>query len=109
MRARVYLALALAGLITPPLLLTIYLTQDGHTVGDMLGAPFESLVSTAVFADLSIAALAFWFWLSSEAPRVGINRWWPFIPATVFIGLCFAFPLFMYRRERALEAGAAAP
>lgn len=71
-----------------------------------MNAPFDNLISAAILVDISIAAFAFWFWLWSEAPRVGIRHRWPFVLATLLVGLCFAFPLFLYKRERALESPA---
>jgi hypothetical protein len=72
----------------------------------MLDSIGYDLVTVAVFADITIAALAFWFWMSQEAPRAGVRNWGWLIPATLFIGLCFAFPMFMFLRERAMEARA---
>ena len=61
-------------------------------------------VALAILCDITIAALVFWSWAMEEGPRLGIRRWWLIFPATLLIGLCFAFPLFMYWRERALPA-----
>ncbi len=54
-------------------------------------------------ADLTVVTLAFYTWAIPEALRLKIKYWWVIIPSTFLIALAFAFPLFLYMRENALE------
>lgn len=105
---RVYLLLAIAGAIAPVVVTALFMADHGVLDFDELGDQvFASEMSTLLLIDLSISSIAFWVWISLEAPRVGMTRWWPFVIANIFVGLCFALPLFLYLRARALEAGSA--
>jgi hypothetical protein len=103
-RSRVYLLLTVIGL-APLVLVGIWVADN--SLGDMVDAVFANELAAAVFVDVAISALVFFYWSFGEARRLGIANWWVVIPATVFIGLCFGLPLFLYKRERAIEAGAA--
>lgn len=107
-RERLFLAFAVLGFFAPLTLLGIWFADNGADIGGMLEAAVDNTVALAVLCDITIASLVFWSWAMEEGPRLGMRRWWLVIPATVFIGLCFAFPLFMYWRERELH-GSAAP
>ncbi len=108
-RERIFLAFAALGFIVPVTLFGVYFADNGFDIGQMLEDAVANTVALAVLCDITIAALVFWSWAAEEGPRLGIRRWWLIFPATLLIGLCFALPLFMYWRERALHGGAAAP
>lgn len=52
--------------------------------------------------DLLVAVLAFLVWYIPEARKLKMKHWWVFIPLTFFIAFAFAFPLFLFFREKAL-------
>lgn len=107
MRARVYLIAAIVGLLVPPTLITIYVIDQGaFDIVDMLNAMVDNTIALAVFLDVTISSLVFFYWAQGEAAQLGIGRWWLCIPATVFIGLCFGLPLFLYWRQRAIDSAA---
>ncbi|CAN5589820.1 hypothetical protein BH20ACT15_BH20ACT15_07110 [soil metagenome] len=108
-RERLYLAFAVLGFIVPVALLGYYFIDSGFDLGRMFDDAAENTVALAVLCDITIAALVFWSWAVEEGPRLGIRRWWLVFPATLLVGLCFAFPLFLYWRERALHGTAGAP
>jgi hypothetical protein len=97
-RARVFLALALAGLLGQLAILGVFLADNGLDLAELVDQTFSSTIAVLTFADLLMSAVVFYTWLPGEAARVGIRRWWPFALAA-FGGLCFAFPLFLYFRE----------
>ncbi len=100
---RLFLAFAVLGFFVPLILLGIYFADNGFDIGQMFSDAVDNTVALAILADLTIASLVFWSWAMEEGPRLGIQRWWLIFPATLLIGLCFAFPLYMYWRERALH------
>ncbi len=104
-RAVAFLALAIAGLLGQLALFGAFLADNGLDPGEFGDQIFSSTIAALTFADLMMCAVVFLAWLPREAARVGIRRWWPFALA-VFGGLCFAFPLFLYFRERRRIEGA---
>jgi Terpene cyclase DEP1 len=99
MRPIVFLALAFAGLLGQLVLVGVFLADSGFDLGELTDQVFSSTIAALTFADLMMSAVAFFAWMPREAARVGIRRWWPFALAALG-GLCFAFPLFLYFRER---------
>lgn len=104
MRSRVYLIAAIVGLLVPPTLITYFWIDKGAIdLIDTLNAMVDNTIALAVFMDVTISSLVFLFWSYNESKEHGIGGWGWLIPANVFIGLCFALPLFLYRREKAIE------
>jgi len=83
-----FLALAFMGVIAQ-------LAIAAAFIGD-----FGTMIAAVSVTDLAASAIVFLLWMPHEARRVGIERWWPFALATLG-GLCLAFPLFLYAREKA--------
>ena len=104
-RAVAFLALAIAGLIGQVTLFGVFLAEHSLDAGEFADQMFSSTIAALALADLMACAVVFLVWLPREAARVGIRRWWPFAVATLG-GLCFAFPLFLYFRERRWTEGA---
>ena len=106
-RALVFLALAIAGLLGQLAIVGVFLADNGLDLGEFTDQIFSSTVAALTFADLIMCAVVFFAWFPREGARVGIRRWWPFALAAVLGGLCFAFPLFLYFRERRRIEGTA--
>ena len=53
--------------------------------------------------DLTISVIVFWFFMFVEANKLQMKNPWVYVLATLLVGLSFAFPLFLYFRERTLE------
>jgi uncharacterized protein DUF2834 len=105
-RALAFLALAIAGLLGQLALVGVFLADNGLDPGEFTDQIFSSTIAALTFADLMMCAVVFLAWMPREAARAGIRRWWPFALA-VLGGLCFAFPLFLYFRERRRVEGVA--
>ncbi len=103
MTERLLLILTVVGFIVPNVLLGIFIADEGFDVGGYLSLWTDSTPSTQLTLDLVIASLAFFVWAAREGPRANVRRWWVCIPATLLVGLCFALPLFLLMRERALR------
>jgi hypothetical protein len=98
-RAFTFLVLAIAGLIGQLVLLGAFLADKGLDPAEFADQAVGSTIAGLALADLMMCAVVFLVWMPREAARAGIRRWWPFAVATLG-GLCFAFPLFLYARER---------
>lgn len=97
--------LTVVGFAVPNAMLLLHVATDGSSVTGYFGAWVDSLPGAQLFADLVICSIAFLAWATIDGRRLGV-RWWVAVPATVLVGLCFALPLYLYLRERAVGARA---
>jgi Terpene cyclase DEP1 len=102
-RAKLLLALAVAGFVVPNVMVGLFIADHGVDVGLYLESWFETLPSSQLVVDLVIAFLAFTVWAAWDGPRSGVDRWWVVVPASLLVGVCFAIPLYLYMREQAVE------
>ena len=102
-RERALLALTIVGFLVPNTMVIAFVIEHGLDVGGYFSHWGESLPAAQLAADLSIAFLAFALWSAWEGRRIGMRTWWLPIPASLLVGLCFALPLFLLLRERALR------
>ena len=54
-------------------------------------------------ADLTVVVLTFFVWYIPDARKLKVKYWWVLIPLTFFIAIAFAFPFYLFMRERRLE------
>lgn len=101
-RERVLLVLAVIGFVVPNTMLIVFVAEHGFDAAGYLGDWTETLPAAQLAADLVIAFIAFVLWSVWEGRRLGMDAWWVAIPASLLVGLCFAVPLFLYMRERAV-------
>ena len=101
-RERILLALTVVGFLVPNTMVAIFLIDHGLDLAGYFEHWFESLPAAQLVADLVIAFVAFALWSAWEGRRIGMRSWWVTIPASLLVGLCFALPLFLFMRERAI-------
>jgi len=81
--------------------------RDGGNILDPVPffADVYKLGGAAAFltVDIAVAWIAFMVWVATDAARIGLGaRWgWLFV-ALSYLGVCFAFPLYLVVRERHL-------
>lgn len=102
-RQTLYLALAVVGLC-----LTWYhniqFALSGAEPLDFIRQALASHASSSLTLDVAVAALTFLTWMWHEAGRLGMpGRGW-YVILTLFVALAFAFPFFLFMRERRLDA-----
>jgi hypothetical protein len=67
-------------------------------------APFATWVISGFSWDLILTATACTLWMASESQRLAMRGFvWHFL-LIFLVGICFALPTFLYRRERTLLA-----
>ena len=103
-RERSLLALTVLGFLVPNVMVIAFVAGHGVDAGAYLGAWVGSLPAAQLAADLGIAFLAFALWAAWEGRRLRMGTWWVPVPASLLVGLCFALPLFLLLRERAVRA-----
>jgi hypothetical protein len=99
----VYAALAVAGFFVPIVTSIPFSLQHGADAGLFLQQFTANDGGRLLLGDLFVSSLAFWAFLFPEARRLGIRGAGWFVVANLAIGLCFAFPLFLFVRAQALE------
>ncbi len=102
-RTKLYLLLALIGLIASWIYNIRYLLEGGSIAPvPFFTAAFANPLTTAITIDVYCAALVFCIWLSGETRRLQMRRAWTYMLVCFSIGLAVALPLFLAMRERAL-------
>src|ERR1044071_6990941 len=104
MNKNVYLMLAVIGLLVPYWFFFQFFKANGFQLGLLLQQALINPVSIAFTVDLVLAIVVFWFYLFAEANKLQMKNAWLYVLASLTIGLSFALPLFLYFRERQLEA-----
>ena len=100
---RLYLFLSASGLITAYYFFGRFVLLDGLAWRLLVSQPLAGNISSLLTFDLLICVIVAWTFIYREAHALGMRRWWLYVIATLGIGLSFAFPLFLYIRERRLD------
>ncbi|HJS18768.1 MAG TPA: DUF2834 domain-containing protein [Anaerolineales bacterium] len=103
-RKNVYLVLALLGLVLPYWFFFQFLNTNGLNVALLIQQLFANDISTFFAVDLILSTIVFWIFTVGEASKYQMKNEWLYIFASLIVGLSFALPLFLYFRERRLEA-----
>jgi hypothetical protein len=101
-----YLIAAAIGAVAP------YATFFGYLANvpgssSALSLAWGNPIAAATLTDFTISCLVFWPFVFTESKKLGIRYWWLFVVTNIFVGLSFAFPAFLYVRERRLTSSAA--
>jgi hypothetical protein len=99
-----YLVLAILGFVLPYYFFASFLLVYGFDLQLFFQQLFANDIATFFVMDLVIAAIVFWVFMIQEARRVDIGNSWIFVVFSLLISFSFAFPLFLYYRERKLES-----
>jgi hypothetical protein len=105
-RERALLVLTIIGFVLPHVMglaLIPFVIERGPDITGFFTVFFETRRSAQLAADVIIAFLAFALWAAWEGRRIGMRGWWLPIPASALVAFCFAVPLFLLLRERALR------
>ena len=104
MKKYVYLILAVLGLIgTWYFNIQYTLATEGGNFFQFFADAAINDAGRSISIDIAVVCIVFFVWYIPEARRLKMKGWWVFIPVTFLIALAFAFPLFMFFRERKME------
>jgi hypothetical protein len=100
----VYALLSVAGLILPMVCFGIHFSRGGENAwSEFFAAPFATWVISGFSWDLMLTATACTIWMASESKRLDMRGFvWHFL-LIFLVGICFALPTFLYRRESRLR------
>ncbi len=107
-RSNLYLVLAGAGLVGTGYFNVQWFSGDfEHSVSGFLEAAFANSASSSFGVDLTVAFLAGALFMLLEGRRTGMRNTWIYVVLSSVIAFAFAFPLFLWARERHLASTAA--
>ena len=101
-----YLALSLVGLCATWYFNLRFLAAAGGSfdlVAFVKGG-YANNASSSLSNDLWIGCTTFLVWSYAEARRLAMRRWWVYPVLTLSIAFAFTFPLFLFVRDRRLQA-----
>lgn len=100
----VYYALAAGGLVATWYFNLRYFADGGSVApGPFFASAFANALTSAITVDVYWAALVFSVWALAQRRDPHAPRTWPYVVLCFTVGLAFAFPLYLARRERALR------
>lgn len=104
-RQVIYLMLAVAGLLLTGYHNIMFAQETGSfSVSTFIDGVFANHASSSIGWDITIACIAFVTWMLHEAKRIGMKHVWVYVLLTVTVAFAFAAPLFLYMRDRHLQA-----
>ena len=102
---RVYLILAIAGLVLPYYFFVSFLMANGLNGRLFFQELFATKIATFFAVDLVLSCVVFVSFLREEATRHRIGASWLYLVVMLTVGLSCALPLFLYARESRIEQG----
>ncbi|MGL4953240.1 MAG: DUF2834 domain-containing protein [Culicoidibacterales bacterium] len=106
MMKNVYAFLAIIGAIVPnAFIVAIIVLEGGFDSAAFLQGAFANFGAQFVSLDLLLTVLTFLVFVYFETKKHQIRYWWLAIAGILLVGACFAFPFFLYLRERTIEKG----
>ena len=108
-RSTAYLVLAGLGLVGTGYFNFQWLDGDfEHSVKGFLEAAFANSASSSFGVDLTVAFVAGALFMLFEGRRTGMRNTWIYVVLSSAIAFAFAFPLFLWARERHLASASSA-
>jgi len=103
-KKNIFLILAILGFLAPYFFFVQVPPESASDIPALIGPLFANNLMKGVGMDLTVSVIAFWTFVFVEANRLQMKNPWVYLLATLMVGLSFALPLFLYFRERKLEA-----
>lgn len=104
--ASVYYAFAVVGFIATWYYNGLYILNGGGLgPNEFFGAAFANSLTTAITIDVYLAALVFSVWVVNDSKRAPVKWPWLYVVLCFAVGLAIAYPLYLARREGAINAG----
>jgi Terpene cyclase DEP1 len=105
MRIRhLYLVLCVLGVVVPYALFVPWVAQHGLQIGLFVRELFATRVGAFFGLDVIVSAVVLFVFICVERKTVAIRHAWLPIIATLVVGVSLGLPLFLYMRQRALDA-----
>ena len=99
-----YLIAAILGTVLPLAQLFPFLAAHGLDVPLLFRELFRNNVSAFFGMDVIVSSVVLWLFVFSEGRRHGMRNLWLYVVCNLTVGLSLALPLFLFFRERNLDA-----
>jgi len=109
MRLRhVYLALCLLGVLLPYWQFVPWVIEHGLSLSRLTHELFETRIGAFFGLDVLVSAIVLFVFIAAERGRIALSQLCLPIITTLLVGISLGFPLFLYLRQRKLDADQAA-
>ena len=99
-----YLIAAILGTVLPLLQFIPFLSTNGFDMPLFFRQLFQNHVSAFFGMDVIVSSFVLWLFVFTEGRRRSMNNLWLYILCNLAVGVSLALPLFLFFRERKLEA-----
>jgi len=99
-----YLVAAILGAILPLSQLVPFLAAHGFDMPLFFRQLFQNNVSAFFGMDVIVSSLVLWLFVFSEGRRRGMRNLWLYVVCNLAVGVSLALPLFLFFRQRKLNA-----
>ena len=103
-KKNIFLILAILGFVAPYYFFLQVPPESAGNISALIQPMFANNLLRGVAMDLMVSVIVFWVYMFVEANKLQMKNAWLYLLATLLVGLSFALPLFLYFRERKLEA-----
>ena len=104
MKARhFYLVCSVLGLLLPFSQLVPWLLEHGLNVTLFLRELFANRISAFFATDVIVSAIVLIWFIQTEGKRLRVSFLWLPTLGTLFVGVSFGFPLFLFLRQMTLD------
>lgn len=100
-----YLVAAILGAALPLSQLIPFLLAHGFDVPLLFRQLFGNHVSAFFGLDVIVSSVVLWLFVFSEGRRRRMKNLWLYVLCNLAVGVSLALPLFLFFRERKLDAG----
>jgi uncharacterized protein DUF2834 len=102
-----YLLLCVAGTILPYSQLVPFLRENGLDLRLFVEQLFATRIGAFFGWDVIVSSVVLWIFVLVDGRRAGVKNLWAPIAANLAVGVSLGLPLFLYMRERRIEAAGA--
>ena len=103
-RKATYLGLSILGIALPYSQFLPFLRDNGLNLRLFMQQLFANRIGGFFGLDVLVSALVLWAFVRFEGRRAGIPHRWAPIAAVLLVGVSLGLPLFLYLREKHMEA-----
>lgn len=103
MKKNFYLVLAILGVILPYTQFVTWTNTYGFNISLMLSEMFANQIATGIAIDALLAGLVIVAFIIFERSEIKVKHLWLPVVGIFLSGISFAFPMYLYLRERARE------
>ena len=99
-----YLVFAIIGTVLPLSQFIPFLAVHGFDLPLFFKQLFQNNISAFFGMDIIVSSLVLWLFVFLEGRRRGMRNLWLYVACNLAVGVSLALPLFLFFRERTLNA-----